>query len=1165
MKKSTLIKVMLLASMLGFTAFAQAVTITATTITPANGITNTGGAIDITVTGGSSSYKYTWSNQAWSEDLTGLSAGNYTVTVNDNGANYTTATFTVGYTQESYDLIANTSILKCKEYTKDIITQANSNIASYLWSDNSTMKFGVARTAGKLYVTATFTSGMKAIDSIEVSDIVVTKPTIYGQASVDINSTAIYAVQPPINGYSYKFSLFMGNGTMIATAGSLTTGTATWGAIAGTDYVVAQATTAEGCIDTSWFKVTINNIVVTSPLSVSGIITAANGLTNLGGAIDITINGGTAPYQMIWNPQSTSEDLINIATGKYSVTVYDSKQNSIVKDFTVGYTQETFDLIANTTISKCKEYSRDVLTQANSNITSYLWSDGSTSKFLLAKNAGKYYVTATFTSGMKAIDSIEVSNIVVNKPTTIYGDKIVTVNTTAIYAIQPTISGYSYKLSIAGGKGTMVSTSGSTSGTATWGSVAGVDYVVCDVYTPEQCFDTTMIRVTINDVVNTTPLAASSIITPANGLTNLAGAIDITVTGGTTPYTFIWNNGNTNEDLTNIASGKYSVTITDANTTPTGNSIVKDFYVGYTQEAFDLIANTRVTKCKSNSVDIMTQANSNITSYIWNDNSTKNFALAATAGKYFVTATFTSGMKAIDSIEVANIVVNKPTTIYGDKIVTVNTTTIYAIQPPVSGYSYKFSIAGGKGTMVSTPGSITSGTATWGSVAGIDYVVCETFTPEQCSDTTIIRVTIQEKVVAPVAITGIVTPANGLTNLGGAIDITVTGGTAPYIYSWSNGATSEDLSNIGTGTYTVTAYDNNQLSAIKTFTIGYTQEAIEIIANTQQHVCDGYNTDIMASQNSNIASYKWSDGSTKNFILAKYAGKYFVTATFTSGMTAKDSIELIVDKVTPVVISGDASVIVGSTHKYDFTPKETSVQYVWNIRTSGFGTLTKNTDNSTNVAWNAKTGTTALYLNSYKNQCVHLDSIIVTVKAKPADTLSITGTVKAGSAIDVDGTVSIYSETDSITPIQTVTVNPNGVFEIDSLVLGNYKLMATPNTTLASDYAATYYARSSSFAKAVSLTVDGDVSGIDIVLILGTYTGIDALSNDIQLYPNPARNQLNISIDEKIEQIILYSIDGKQLIQSSEKSINISQLATGTYRAVVITKSKTKSFAFVKE
>ena len=43
-----------------------------------------------------------------------------------------------------------------------------------------------------------------------------------------------------------------------------------------------------------------------------------------------------------------------------------------------------------------------------------------------------------------------------------------------------------------------------------------------------------------------------------------SGVIDITVSGGSGLYGFLWSDGSINEDLTGVTSGDYSVTITDS-------------------------------------------------------------------------------------------------------------------------------------------------------------------------------------------------------------------------------------------------------------------------------------------------------------------------------------------------------------------------------------------------------------------------------------------------------------------------------------------------------------------------------------------------------------------------------------------------------------------------
>ncbi|MBL7896952.1 MAG: T9SS type A sorting domain-containing protein, partial [Crocinitomicaceae bacterium] len=65
--------------------------------------------------------------------------------------------------------------------------------------------------------------------------------------------------------------------------------------------------------------------------------------------------------------------------------------------------------------------------------------------------------------------------------------------------------------------------------------------------------------------------------------------------------------------------------------------------------------------------------------------------------------------------------------------------------------------------------------------------------------------------------TGIVTNDNGSTN--GAIDVTVSGGTAPFTYSWDHGPSSEDVTGLAAGDYGITITDVNGCSIYETFTV----------------------------------------------------------------------------------------------------------------------------------------------------------------------------------------------------------------------------------------------------------------------------------------------------------------------------------------------------------
>jgi hypothetical protein len=72
----------------------------------------------------------------------------------------------------------------------------------------------------------------------------------------------------------------------------------------------------------------------------------------------------------------------------------------------------------------------------------------------------------------------------------------------------------------------------------------------------------------------------------------------------------------------------------------------------------------------------------------------------------------------------------------------------------------------------------------------------------------------------PLIINGVVTDATNTTSEDGVVDVTVTGGTAPYSYEWSTGEFGQDISGVNPGAYTVTVTDDKGCETANSFTVG---------------------------------------------------------------------------------------------------------------------------------------------------------------------------------------------------------------------------------------------------------------------------------------------------------------------------------------------------------
>lgn len=131
------------------------------------------------------------------------------------------------------------------------------------------------------------------------------------------------------------------------------------------------------------------------------------------------------------------------------------------------------------------------------------------------------------------------------------------------------------------------------------------------------------------------------------------GAIDLTVTAGIAPYTFLWSNSETTEDLTSIPGGQYNMTITDANGCPYFDSV--------SVAEPDMIEITGTTMPDTDSTGVGSVAVTAIGgtqpySYLWNGVGGGSDSTAIAAGEYLVEVIDANGCSDTITLIVENLV-----------------------------------------------------------------------------------------------------------------------------------------------------------------------------------------------------------------------------------------------------------------------------------------------------------------------------------------------------------------------------------------------------------------------------------------------------------------------------------------------------------------------------
>ena len=122
----------------------------------------------------------------------------------------------------------------------------------------------------------------------------------------------------------------------------------------------------------------------------------------------------------------------------------------------------------------------------------------------------------------------------------------------------------------------------------------------------------------------------------------------------------------------------------------------------------------------------------------------------------------------------------------------------------------------------------------------------------------------------------------------GSIDLTVSGGTSPYTYNWSNAQTTQDISNLNAGAYTVTVSAGGSCTASAAFTIVSNTVDPLITPGITAAICNQSNGAIDLSVGSAPGPYNflWSTTETTEDLNNIPPGNYAVTVGAANGCTS---------------------------------------------------------------------------------------------------------------------------------------------------------------------------------------------------------------------------------------------------------------------------------------
>ncbi|MDB2573002.1 hypothetical protein N9X81_04685, partial [Schleiferiaceae bacterium] len=798
---------------------------------------------NVTLTGSAGYQSYSWNTGQTTSSISVASASSYTLTVGTvNGCSGSTSVnvvvnplpvATVSTSSGAFDFCEGSSLT----------LEAPVGASGYQWYKDGTAISGA--------VSSTLSASGSGSYAVEVT-------SSDGCSALSASQTVVKNLNPTASISNATALSFCDGGSVVLSAPSgmsyawstgATTQTVTQSS---SGQVGLTITDANGCASAA-SPVTVN------VYSVPALTVTSASTTSICQGESVTLQAGGGFSSYAWSNGATNQNLIATTAGSYSVTGTTSDgctATSAAQAVTVN-TVPTVTITNAGSSVLCSGGSATL--SAPSGMSSYLWSDGSTTQSITTSTSGNYTVTVTNAGGCSATSSA--AAITTSSITT---PSISSSGSTTL------CSGSNVTLSVPTGYSSYLWSNGATT-SATSVSASGSYSVM--LTNADGCSTTTSAAAV---TVNTPPTA--SITSTGTGAICAGSSETLSATSGMSSYQWYANGtaitGATSATYTATASGNYSVSVVDAN----GCSDISTNYA-ITNAAPPVATITNAGSsvlCSGGSATL--SAPSGMSSYLWSDGSTTQSITTSTSGNYTVTVTNAGGCSATSTA--AAITTSSITT---PSISSSGSTTL------CSGSNVTLSVPTGYSSYLWSNGATTSATSV--SASG-NYSVTLTNADGCSTTTTATSVTVNTPPTASITSTG-----TGAICSGGSE--TLSGPTGMTSYQWYlggnaiSGATSASLTATAAGTYSLSVVDGNGCGATSPlYTITTVANPVATIVNSGSALlCSGASTTLTAP--AGMSGYTWSTGDTTQSIVVSSAGSYTVTVVNSSGCSATSAATVI--------------------------------------------------------------------------------------------------------------------------------------------------------------------------------------------------------------------------------------------------------------------------------